>query len=118
MQTWFSPAWVRALEIYSRYSRVETPDGSDIGLQDYLAKVWEVVGREALEQVLGMAEPHAKDSAAGALEEDARLTALFLWTMQNAEDTALLESGEEGGAEEGGSQRRITTNYRPAVRRG
>ena len=45
-------------------------------LPEYLEKVWEVVGRAALEQVLG-------DETGGALEEDARLTALFLWTLQD-----------------------------------
>ena len=72
-----------ALEIYSRYSRVEEADGSQVELPQYLEKVWEVVGREALEQVLGTAEAQAHNGDAGALEEDARLTALFLWTMQS-----------------------------------
>ncbi len=39
--------------------------------------------------MLGTAEALARNSAAGALEEDARLTALFLWTLQstNGSDT-------------------------------
>ena len=45
-----------ALEIYSRYSRVETAEGHGVGLPEYLERVWEVVGREALEQILGTAE--------------------------------------------------------------
>jgi hypothetical protein len=76
-----------ALEIYSRYSKVvdaedrEIPLGGNAEAQEphkrgFLAYVWEVVGRIALEQVLGVAE------AEGALEEDSRLTALFLWTIQ------------------------------------
>ncbi len=73
-----------ALEIYSRYSRVETAAGEEVKLDEYLEKVWEVVGRIALEQVLGTDEARARNSAAGALEEDARLTALFLWTIQSA----------------------------------
>lgn len=78
-----------ALEIFSRYSKVETADGREVTLAEYLEKVWEVVGRTALEQVLGTAEAKARNGAAGAVEEDARLTALFLWTLQstNAEDT-------------------------------
>ncbi len=72
-----------ALEIFSRYSRVETAAGDEVKLDEYLEKVWEVVGRIALEQVLGTAEARARNSAAGALEEDARLTALFLWTIQS-----------------------------------
>lgn len=66
-----------ALEIFSRYSRVEMADGSEVGLPAYLEKVWEVVGRTALENVLGAAEAKARNGLAGALEEDARLTT---WT--------------------------------------
>ncbi len=72
-----------ALEIFSRCRAVETAEGHEVGLAEYLEKVWEVVGRAALRQVLGAAE--AGDGAAGALEEDARLTALFLWTHQSTE---------------------------------
>ncbi len=83
-----------ALEIYSRYSRVEDADDREIPLggdpiadepheRGFLAYVWETVGRLALEQVLGTAEAKARNGAAGAVEEDARLTALFLWTLQS-----------------------------------
>jgi putative DNA methylase len=68
-----------ALEIFSRYAKVETADGREVALAEYLEKVWEVVGRAALEQVLG-----GGAGGAGALEEDARLTALFLWTLQSS----------------------------------
>jgi len=71
-----------ALEIFSRYSRVETAEGREVKLAEYLEKVWEVVGRAALDQVLGTAEARARNGMAGVLEEDARLTALFLWTLQ------------------------------------
>jgi len=83
-----------ALEVFSRYSRVETADGREVKLAEYLEKVWEVVGRTALEQVLGTAEAKARNGAAGALEEDARLTALFLWTIQ----ATAAESGNGDGA--------------------
>ncbi len=72
-----------ALEIFSRYSKVETAEGREVELAEYLEKVWEVVGRLALEQVLGTAEAKARNGAVGAIEEDARLTALFLWTLQS-----------------------------------
>ncbi|MGA2463998.1 MAG: DUF1156 domain-containing protein [Thermodesulfobacteriota bacterium] len=83
-----------ALEIYSRYSKVVDaeereiplggdPEASEPHCKGFLAYVWEVVGRTALEQVLGTAEAKARNSTAGALEEDARLTALFLWTLQS-----------------------------------
>jgi adenine-specific DNA methylase len=83
-----------ALEIYSRYSKVVDaedrpiplggdPEATDPYKRGYLAYVWEVVGRTALAQVLGTAERRARNGAATALEEDARLTALFLWTLQS-----------------------------------
>jgi hypothetical protein len=71
-----------ALEIFSRYEHVETPEGMRVALGEYLTKVWEVVGRAALEQILGTGEARAHNGIAGVLEEDARLTALFLWTLQ------------------------------------
>jgi len=86
-----------ALEIFSRYSKVETAEGREIPLAEYLEKVWEVVGRSALQQILGTAEGRARNGAAGALEEDARLTALFLWTMQSTE----AQNGAANGGAEG-----------------
>lgn len=74
-----------ALEIFSHYAKVETADGREVKLDEYLEKVWEVVGRTALGNVLGTAEAKARNGVAGALEEDARLTALFLWTLQATE---------------------------------
>lgn len=92
-----------ALEIFSRYSKVETAEGREVKLAEYLEKVWEVVGRTALEQVLGTEAAKARNGAAGAVEEDARLTALFLWTLQstNGEDnppqSPLKTRGEDKG---------------------
>ena len=105
-----------ALEIYSRCSRVETAEGRAVGLPEYLEKVWEVVGREALEQVLGTAEAQARNGMAGALEEDARLTALFLWTLQSTGEDAPSGNGAgEGdgneGADEDESPRRKAAGY-------
>lgn len=85
-----------AMEVFSRFSRVEDAEGREIPLggdataiepykRGFLAYVWETVGRLALEQVLGTAEAKARNGAAGALEEDSRLTALFLWTLQATE---------------------------------
>jgi hypothetical protein len=96
-----------ALEIFSRYSKVETAEGREVALGEYLERVWEVVGRSALAQVLGAGEARARNGAAGAVEEDARLTALFLWTLQSTNggspedeepDEEDLESDEEEGA--------------------
>ena len=89
-----------ALEIFSRYRAVETAEGDIIGLPDYLEKVWEVVGRAALQQVLGTAEAQAHNGLSGALEEDARLTALFLWTLQSTTPVAENQSPAPANAGE------------------
>jgi len=100
-----------ALEVFSRYRKVETADGHEVKLAEYLTKVWEIVGRAALEQVLGTAEARARNGAVGAVEEDARLTALFLWTLQSTnggtiskervKDSEDVEDVEEEREEEG-----------------
>ena len=93
-----------ALEIFSRYSVVETPEGAEVRLPVYLERVWEVVGRTALETVLGAGEAKARNGQVGALEEDARLTALFLWTLQSTEDPEendAKEARDEEGNEAG-----------------
>lgn len=89
-----------ALEIFSRYAKVETAEGREVALAEYLEKVWEVVGRSALAQVLGTAEAKARNGAAGAVEEDARLTALFLWTLQSTSGDAPVGAIDEGEDEE------------------
>jgi adenine-specific DNA methylase len=99
-----------AMEVYSRYRRVEDAEGRNIPLggdptaaepykRGFLVYVWETVGRLALEQVLGTAEAQARNGGAGALEEDSRLTALFLWTLDTT-DIPVGVSAEEGTAEE------------------
>lgn len=85
-----------ALEVFSRYGAVETAEGREVDLPEYLEKVWEVVGRAALQQVLGQTE----SGLAGALEEDARLTALFLWTLQNTESSREHDRRRETDGEE------------------
>jgi len=63
-----------ALEIFSRYSRVEKASGEVVTLKEYLEHVWAAVSREALKMVFEGAD-------ASGLEEDARLTAMWLWTL-------------------------------------
>ena len=89
-----------ALEIFSRFSKVETAEGREVKLDEYLEKVWEVVGRSALAQVLGTTEARARNGAAGAVEEDARLTALFLWTLQSTNGEVAGGTSDEGEDEE------------------
>jgi adenine-specific DNA methylase len=63
-----------ALEIYSRYSRVEKASGEPVALKEYLEQVWAAVSKEALSLMFEGAD-------ASGLEEDARLTAMWLWTL-------------------------------------
>lgn len=83
-----------ALELFSKYDKVETAEGREVKLDEFLAKVWEVVGRTALQHVLGTAEARARNGAAAALEEDARLTALFLWTLQSTDGNQKAEKAK------------------------
>jgi hypothetical protein len=101
-----------ALEIFSRYSKVVDAEEREIPLggnpesrephqRGFLAYVWEVVGRSALEHVLGTAESRARNGGAGALEEDARLTALFLWTLQaTTQETEPVSSTDDEAEDE------------------
>ncbi|MDM7456726.1 MAG: hypothetical protein P3W97_005615, partial [Tepidimonas sp.] len=63
-----------ALEIFSRYSRVEKASGEVVTLREYLEQVWAAVAKEALAQVF-------KDADTAGFEPDARLTAMWLWTL-------------------------------------
>ena len=94
-----------ALEIYSRYRAVEKVDGQEVELREYLERVWETVARAALENVLGTAEARARNGGAGALEEDARLTALFLWTMQSTTESPALRPDTDDDDEDDAPRR-------------
>ena len=70
-----------ALEIYSRYSRVEKSNGEPVTLKEYLENVWAAVSKEALTMIFSGAD-------ATGFEEDARLTAMWLWTLKTDEADA------------------------------
>jgi hypothetical protein len=63
-----------ALEIFSRYSRVEKTSGEVVLLREYPEHVWAAVSKEALSMIF-----HDPDTA--GLEPNARLTAMWLWTL-------------------------------------
>jgi hypothetical protein len=42
-----------ALEVFSRYSRVEKVSGEQVTLREYLEHVWTAVAREALSMIFG-----------------------------------------------------------------
>ncbi len=64
-----------ALEIFSRYSSVEKASGETVELREYLEHVWAEVARQALNMIFEGAD-------ASGFEEDARLTAMWLWTLR------------------------------------
>ncbi|MGH8652208.1 MAG: DUF1156 domain-containing protein [Gammaproteobacteria bacterium] len=63
-----------ALEIFSRYSRVEKASGETVTLKEYLEQVWAAVSREAISVIFESADT-------SGLDPDARLTAMWLWTL-------------------------------------
>jgi putative DNA methylase len=88
-----------ALEIFSRYSRVEKASGEQVLLREYLEQVWAAVSKEALGMIF------AGGDATG-FEEDARLTAMWLWTLAspNGQETAGDdEDAQDDGNEDGGT---------------
>jgi putative DNA methylase len=66
-----------ALEIFSRYSSVERADGTPVTLKEYLEYVWATVSREALNTIFQGADT-------SSFEPDARLTAVWLWTLSTS----------------------------------
>jgi putative DNA methylase len=66
-----------ALEIFSRYSKVEKASGEKVELKEYLEHVWAAVAKEAIATIFAGAETTG-------FEEDARLTAMWLWTVAGA----------------------------------
>lgn len=88
-----------ALEVFSRYSRVEKASGDVVSLREYLEHVWAAVAREALSLVF-------VETGATGLEEDARLTAMWLWTLRPSarmdEPTEIDADDEPAVAQRGG----------------
>ncbi len=69
-----------ALGVFSRYARVEKASGERVMLPEYLEHVWAAVAREALSMIFAGAET-------SGFEEDARLTAMWLWTLSTGAGT-------------------------------
>ena len=95
-----------ALEIFSRFSRVEKASGEAVTLKEYLECVWAAVAKEALTIIF-------PDADTIGFEEDARLTAMWLWTLNAGNTNAINgESAEDEDAEnesEGGAMKAKTT---------
>ena len=78
-----------ALEFFSRYSSVEKANGELVTLKDYLEYVWGAVSKEALGMIFD-------DADTTGFEEDARLTAMWLWTLSTGNlDTNTKASDED-----------------------
>lgn len=77
-----------ALELFSRYGRVEKASGEAVSLKEYLEHVWAAISREALSLLFA-------DADTSGLEPDARLTAMWLWTL-----TAGRTNGVDGEEDE------------------
>ncbi|MBI4814844.1 MAG: DUF1156 domain-containing protein [Deltaproteobacteria bacterium] len=78
-----------ALELFSRFARVEKVSGERVTLAEYLEHVWAAVSREALSMIFDAAD-------ATGLEPDARVTAMWLWTLS----APSADAGEVGDEEE------------------
>ena len=90
-----------ALEIFSRYSRVEKSSGEVVTLKEFLEQVWAAVAKEALALVF-------KDADATGFEEDARLTAMWLWTLNAGNtDAATADSAEDDDDESEGGPKKV-----------
>jgi putative DNA methylase len=77
-----------ALEIFSRYSRVEKPNGAQVLLKEYLEHVWAAVSKEAISMIFEGADTTG-------FEEDARLTAMWLWTLSSGTSNGAASEGDE-----------------------
>jgi putative DNA methylase len=99
-----------ALEIFSRYSRVEKASGEVVPLKEYLEHVWSAVAKEALNMIFEGAETTG-------FEEDARLTAMWLWTLStgatngNGDSTYEAETKDEEEDEEKPSSKTKLSGY-------
>lgn len=82
-----------ALEIYSRYSRVEKASGEKVTLNEYLEHVWGSVSKEAMNMIFEGAD-------ATGFEEDARLTAMWLWTLKTGTNENVSSKTEDEDEED------------------
>ena len=77
-----------ALEVFSRYARVEKASGEVVSLGEYLEHVWAAVSNQALALVF-------EGGDATGFEADSRLTAMWLWTIKAPEPTGPEDLSED-----------------------
>ncbi|MGH9774186.1 MAG: DUF1156 domain-containing protein [Candidatus Acidiferrales bacterium] len=92
-----------ALEIFSRYARVEKASGEHVALKEYLEYVWAAVAKEAINMIF-------KGADATGFEEDARVTAMWLWTISTGSNGngAASESSDEEEEEDSTKKAKLT----------
>jgi putative DNA methylase len=78
-----------ALEIFSHYAKVEKASGKRVELKEYLEHVWAAVAKEALSMIFRGAD-------ATGFDPDARLTAMWFWTLSTGE----ISNGKAGDEDE------------------
>lgn len=96
-----------ALEVFSRYTKVlQAGSEREISLKEFLEKVWSAVSQEALNMVFSGGE-------AKSLEEDARLTAMWLWTLNAGvnENNGDEENNDDTESSSGGKISGYTLEY-------
>ena len=91
-----------ALEVFSRYSRVEKASGEAVPLREYLEQIWAAVSTEALSMIF-------EDADAAGLEPDARLTAMWLWTLGGKQENGQENEGQEDEEEGEDSRKTVKT---------
>ena len=99
-----------ALEIFSRYSRVEKASGEAVTLKEYLEHVWAAVAKEALTMVFAGADTTG-------FEPDARLTAMWLWTLNAGGENGETAEGTEEEAEEDDESKATSGKAKGRLRR-
>jgi adenine-specific DNA methylase len=106
-----------ALEVFSRYARVEKASGEAVTLKEYLEQVWAVVSTEALSMIFD-------DADAAGLEPDARLTAMWLWTVGSGKppNSQAISDGDDhddddnDGDNDGDDDEQVDAKKKPTVK--
>ncbi len=82
-----------ALEIFSRHDGVEKASGEVVTLREYLEYVWAAVSKEALSTIFA-------DADTTDFEPDARLTAMWLWTLTGGTSDSQTDDSDDSDEED------------------
>jgi adenine-specific DNA methylase len=70
-----------AMEIFSKYDRIERASGEKVSVETYLDVVWDTIAEEALKLL-------APNSNQSATEPDSRFSMMMIWTLRQSTDIA------------------------------